>query len=683
MKLISCYVENFGKLHEYRHTFGDGLNILLEDNGWGKTTFAAFLKAMFYGLDYTTKKSIAENERKHYMPWQGGNFGGYVIFEVSGRKYRVERFFGAKDKDDTFALYNEDSGLSCNDYSEHLGEDLFGLDMEAFERSTYIPQQTSKTAINDSLAARLSNSSENSKEPESYQGAVDRLDEKIRYYKKKGDNGRISELEKSIADITHSLDQYENRTESVEQLKNRKNELETKRIELFNELKEIRDDIKKASEYDGLKARKSHYDMLVKNHLESKSQFDACGLFFEKPELMEELNNKKDELDTVTELETKYRDESENLKELEYRKHGLTSQYAASRRTPVSSVILLLLGLLAVGGAVFLWVMNFEFLVAVGVATFGILLCVIGLVTWIVGGNRIKREFRGKIEEVDELIDLSRITLREIKLNKERAQKNLENYLRGFQVEDPDNILKSIAEIEAKIREYKRLKSMTDNANIELANFEAENDMDKILGLAVPKYSLGELQKREAGTNNALVSVMEEKNAVVRRMDALMNEDEDESDLLQAKENLEQQLQDANQRYEILSMTKEFLGTANERFKTKYIQKMKKAFADYTGVLNGTAMEEASVDVDLNVTLEEFGTKHGLEWYSAGSQDMLSLAARFSLVEAMFEEEKPFLILDDPFVNLDGKRLENAMKFLGDIAKKYQILYFTCHDSRG
>jgi uncharacterized protein YhaN len=56
---------------------------------------------------------------------------------------------------------------------------------------------------------------------------------------------------------------------------------------------------------------------------------------------------------------------------------------------------------------------------------------------------------------------------------------------------------------------------------------------------------------------------------------------------------------------------------------------------------------------------------------------------RFALVDALFTEEQPFLVLDDPFVNLDKEKLERAMTFLKDAAGQYQILYLVCHESRG
>ena len=61
MKLLHMHVDNFGGLHDYSYDFEDGLNVILEDNGWGKTTMAAFLKAMFYGFDSGLSRDIKEN----------------------------------------------------------------------------------------------------------------------------------------------------------------------------------------------------------------------------------------------------------------------------------------------------------------------------------------------------------------------------------------------------------------------------------------------------------------------------------------------------------------------------------------------------------------------------------------------------------------------------------------------
>jgi len=64
LKLIKCYIENFGKLHNYSYNFEDGLNIIKEENGFGKTTFATFIKSMFYGLDSAVNVKTEKSDRK-------------------------------------------------------------------------------------------------------------------------------------------------------------------------------------------------------------------------------------------------------------------------------------------------------------------------------------------------------------------------------------------------------------------------------------------------------------------------------------------------------------------------------------------------------------------------------------------------------------------------------------------
>ena len=67
MKLVSCYIENFGKLQAQSFDFSDGFNSVLQKNGYGKTTLANFIKAMFYGMSATTKKDLDQNDRRKYI----------------------------------------------------------------------------------------------------------------------------------------------------------------------------------------------------------------------------------------------------------------------------------------------------------------------------------------------------------------------------------------------------------------------------------------------------------------------------------------------------------------------------------------------------------------------------------------------------------------------------------------
>lgn len=124
MKLIACHVENFGRLHDFDMDFNDGVNIIRQDNGWGKSTLAFFLKAMFYGLDGDRKRTAAESERKKFRPWQGGTFGGRLLFEAGGKRYLVSRTFGDTAAKDTFDLRDGTSNLPSTDFDSDLGKGM-------------------------------------------------------------------------------------------------------------------------------------------------------------------------------------------------------------------------------------------------------------------------------------------------------------------------------------------------------------------------------------------------------------------------------------------------------------------------------------------------------------------------------------------------------------------------------
>ena len=71
-----------------------------------------------------------------------------------------------------------------------------------------------------------------------------------------------------------------------------------------------------------------------------------------------------------------------------------------------------------------------------------------------------------------------------------------------------------------------------------------------------------------------------------------------------------------------------------------------------------------------------------LAYFSAGQTDLVMLCMRLALVDALFREENMFVILDDPFVNLDDTHTAQGCALLRNLAAKRQILYLTCHSSR-
>ena len=97
---------------------------------------------------------------------------------------------------------------------------------------------------------------------------------------------------------------------------------------------------------------------------------------------------------------------------------------------------------------------------------------------------------------------------------------------------------------------------------------------------------------------------------------------------------------------------------------------------------NSNIIDKTMIDIDLNTNIEVDGEKKSLEVFSTGYKDLIGICTRLALIDSIFEDETPFLILDDPFVNLDEEKIKKAVSLIKDISKKYQIIYFSCHESR-
>ena len=262
MKIIRCYIQNFGKLHEFNYEFSDGLNVLNEVNGWGKSTLATFIKVMFYGFDNSNKRAIDENERKKYYPWQGGKFGGTLEIEIDNKVYEIERFFGIKEKEDTFKLYNKSTNCESLDYSENIGEEIFKIDRQAYERSTYIPQNNISVEINDSLSSKLSNILENENDINTSEDAINRITLAMKEYKKIGNKGKINELENKIFIKNRELEQSRKNEELINE-RNKKIENLSNTIKLYkNEIDNNQAKINLNAENEKNKIKKDRYDEL-------------------------------------------------------------------------------------------------------------------------------------------------------------------------------------------------------------------------------------------------------------------------------------------------------------------------------------------------------------------------------------------------------------------------------------
>jgi len=64
---------------------------------------------------------------------------------------------------------------------------------------------------------------------------------------------------------------------------------------------------------------------------------------------------------------------------------------------------------------------------------------------------------------------------------------------------------------------------------------------------------------------------------------------------------------------------------------------------------------------------------------SRGTRDQFYLALRLTLLDLLFSDARPPLLLDDPLVHCDPDRRREILALLADYAQTGQVLLFTCH----
>ena len=161
---------------------------------------------------------------------------------------------------------------------------------------------------------------------------------------------------------------------------------------------------------------------------------------------------------------------------------------------------------------------------------------------------------------------------------------------------------------------------------------------------------------------------------------------EESLDILAEKEeelvSLQRELENQNEKARLLEITRKYLNEAKTSFVKRYSEPITNNFRKYFELLDGSDSENYSFDANTNLNIYSEGKIRKPEAFSRGLRDLAGIAFRMSLTEAMFKNEKPYIIMDDPFVNLDDNKIDGALNLINNISEEYQVIYFTCSSSR-
>lgn len=564
MKLLKLHIENFGKLSNQDIDFVDGINQIYKENGWGKSTLTFFIKAMFYGMSAKTRGEDYKSERTRFMPWQGGIYGGYIIYQIDGKEYKVTRTFAKTPEGDTFELLDKSTNLIVKNEMKPLGEHIFGVGVETFTMTVFFSQLDFKSSLNDSISSSLVGL-------DKYQNDLDKVDKAIKILKenKSGLKRLIvgkSELEKL------KLSFNENNSKLIKLNDEKEGQLE-KEQDLIKELENIK------SRFENEREKISYQELKFQEKVELESQVN-------------QLNNQINQL--KNQKESYSNDKKDNSK-------------------------LLLLGLF----------------ISLAIAICFLVIGILNVVSIVVG-----------IAISLAMFIASGIFLYFLLRKRNRKQNN------------SDDFSNEIVNLEHKL-----IDKQSSLAKLQDAIYPDRRELDN-LSDKIKAYEMQILQIRHNKENI--------ENLIGRYIE--------ENDVLENKINQTTSVNRENEeKIDLIDRTIGYLTKARENVSSRFVGDINNDFASLLDNFN-IDKDRFVVDSKWNVLENSIVGMKSFEFSSQGYKDIISLCQRLILIGKIFKGERPFIILDDIFVNLDDKMLKLAKDLIKSISQQYQIVYICCNE---
>lgn len=279
MQLIACYIENFGKFSKFSMTFTDGINEIADENGWGKSTLAAFIKVMLYGFDDEKKRS-GEKERKKYEPWQGGEYGGRLTIRTEKGTFIICRTFGKTEKTDEFKLLDASTGAETSRFGREIGRELLRIDRDTFFNTLYISQADRKAEVTNDIHARIGSQDHILEDISGYEEVEKRIKEQLNHANPRRKGGFLCDMQRDISEKRREQEKRAGLEEAVETRKKQLGDERHRKAELQRQAEDLREQRSRISAYERLAEKKKRYvELLAEEEARHNALAEAASRF--------------------------------------------------------------------------------------------------------------------------------------------------------------------------------------------------------------------------------------------------------------------------------------------------------------------------------------------------------------------------------------------------------------------
>ena len=702
MKIYSM-TATFGKLEHETLTLQPGLNVIEAPNEWGKSTWCAFLLAMFYGIatrERTTQDSLADKER--YAPWSGSPMSGRIELEWNGRNITVERNTKGRSIFGVFRAYETDTGLDIPDLTAaNCGELLLGVEKSVFQRAGFLKLTDLPVTQDQALWRRLHDLVTTGDES----GASDALAQKLRDLKNQcmsnRSNGLIPQALLQKQALEADLSRLRELKIQQQRLAERQTQLDDWQAQLVNH--------QAALAYQTAQANAQRLQQAQLAQAQAQDQLTQLQrLCSDYPERWV-LEKQQHTLNSLRQESASLQMEQQMLPQPPAPPShdplfvGMSSEDAAKAaqadllsyekaKKNTRPLILALCSLvMLIGFAVFLFLIP-TFAVSL---CFGLLFLVSGVLTAVsfLLRNRRIRTLLDKYGSTEPDGWVARATAygrsqNEYILTQARwqtAQSEFSQRQEALRCK-----LQSETNGEDLQKRMDRVAQCLRNLDaLEVARREmlrAENHAKTLEALCSPvsvPQTADTLNHTKEQTDRLLADCVFEQRQTEKelarcgaQMDALGQEEV----LTEKLNKLDGRLNKLKQTYEALDLAQKILSNASEQLQRRFAPRISQRAQMIFGKLTGNRYDRLTLDKNLALQIgaENEDTLRESRWRSDGTVDQLYLALRLAVAEELTPDAP--LILDDALVRFDDTRLEAAMQILSETAKSKQIILFTCQN---
>lgn len=720
---IKTMTATFGKLQGERLTLEPGLNVITAPNEGGKSTWCAFLKAMFYGIDTRDrdrKGHLADKNR--YQPWSGAPMEGEITLEWQGRDITIRRGPRGNVPFGTFsAVYTGTEEPVPGLTADTCGQMLLGVGREVYERSAFIGQ-SGTLAIRSApeLEARIAALVSSGEEDVSYSQVERQLKEWLNRRKVNKSVGRIPQLEGERAELARSVDELSQLNDELNQLEGaraqaaRRHTFCTGQLALHKALAQRKldrqytqaraEEDQAQAQLDALLSEQARFGPLPSREALKRVQGELAFLKALEPEIrlgQEELERAQQALEqarqeaqddlftgmTGDEAVRKGEQDSESYRS------GMAKK-AASRR---NFLLLQAAGVIA-GGALavfgpFWWLGPIAY----------VLCAAVSVLVW-AGGKNAARQAEQILARygVDQLEGIAALTgdyqrrvaaadqaaqqVRMIQGGLSDRQARLENSRREL-FQFVHTFAPEVKELFGVSAALSRALNLGERETLARSRLEGAQRLTQALRAqggreltdeaepAQPTLSLEQAAQETGRLQVELERLDRSLNQARGKQQALG----DPAALSARLEQVTEELERREREYQAISIAMDTLQQANAQLQQRFSPQLNRAAGALLSRLTGGKYRTLSLDKELDASAagERDVLPHSALYLSKGTVDQIYLAVRLAVCDLCLPDAP--LVLDEALAAFDDVRAKRALELLQDLAQKRQILLFSCH----